>query len=137
MKGKEQLAKPGEIPYLTCCVTNAAYLMSDVTDTMMLSAIYHIRKAGLNLSQEAKRNWKQAVEDTERAERSYKRFAHKLYENYDADSILEKSDWFANTIFLLYDRVGDNPERRDMITRMLLKLKSELHVYEQIREIAK
>ena len=137
MKEKEQFAQPGEIPYLTCCITNAAYLMSDVTDTMLLSAVYHIRKSGLNLSQEAKRNWKQAVEDTARAERSYKRFAHKLYENYDADSILEKSDWFANTIFLLYDRVGDNPERRDMITRMLLKLKSELHVYEQIREIAK
>lgn len=137
MKEKEQFAKGNEIPLVTCCVTNAAYLMSDVTDTMMMKALYHIKQAGLNLSQEAKRNWKQAVTDMERAERSYARFAHKLYENYNADSILEKSDWFANTIFLLYDRVGDDPERRDMVTRMLLKLRSELHVYEQIKEIAK
>lgn len=134
---EERLAQEGEIPYLVCCMTNAAYLMSDVTDTMMLQALYHIRQAGLNLSHEAKRNWKQAVADMERAQRSYARFAHKLYENYDADSILEKSDWFANTIFLLYDRVGDNPECRDMVTRMLQKLRSELHVYERVRNVAK
>ena len=66
MKEQETLVDPKRIPDATRILTNLAYLMGDVTNTLMMDAEYRVKQLGFNLKHDCKRRLKQAVEDTDR-----------------------------------------------------------------------
>lgn len=129
---EEPLASPQLIPERERILTNVAYLMGDVTDTLMLDAYSRVYRAGFDMKQSIKQRWRYAVDATHRAERAWKQLMKELYEHdSDTDALCEESDWFADMIVLLADRAGDDPKRREMIRRQLLRMKSTLGIYDK------
>ncbi len=127
---EEPLAAPQLIPERERILTNVAYLMGDVTDTLMLDAYCRIHRAGFDMKQSIKQRWRYAVDATHRAERAWHQLMKELYEKgSDTEQLCEESDWFADMIVLLADRAGDDPERREMIRRQILRMKSTLGIY--------
>lgn len=127
---KEEHVPANRIPYRERIITNIAYLMGDVTDSLMMDAYCYVERAGYGVKQSIKQRHRYAVDATHRAERAWHQFERELYEKAsDTDELCEESDWFSDIIVLIADRAGDDPKRRDMIRRMLLRLKSSLNIY--------
>ena len=129
---KEVMAKPSEIPDETRILTNLAYLMGDVTDTLLMDAYCRVERLGYQFKNDTKQKWKYALQATHAAQRAWKRFAEEIYQLDDADQACEDSDWFANLVVLIADRVGDNEKRQEMVKNMLLRLKTECDIYERL-----
>lgn len=129
----EVLVDPKRIPDEVRILTNVAYMMGDVTDTLMMDAEWRVHKLGFNLKHDCKRRWKLAVEATDKAKRAWAQFAKEMYNLEDAEAACDDSDWFADIILLIADRVGDNDKRQDMVRNMLLRLKSETNIYTKIK----
>lgn len=129
----EVLVDPKRIPDEVRILTNVAYMMGDVTDTLMMDAEWRVHKLGLNFKHDCKRRWKMAVEATHNAQRAWKQFAKEMYTVEDVEAACDDSDWFADIILLIADRVGDSDKRQDMVRNMLLRLKSETNIYEKLK----
>lgn len=129
---KEVMAKPSEIPDETRILTNLAYLMGDVTDTLLMDAYCRVERLGYQFKNDTKQKWKYALQATHAAQRAWKRFAEEIYQLDDADQACEDSDWFADIVVLIADRVGDNEKRQEMVKNMLLRLKTECDIYEKL-----
>lgn len=133
MEEQEALVDPKRIPDATRILTNLAYLMGDVTNTLMMDAEYRVKQLGFNLKHDCKRRLKQAVEDTARAKRSWQSFAAEMYQLKDAEQACDDSDFFADIVLLIADRVGDNGTRQEMVRKMIYRLKSQVNIYEQLK----
>ena len=133
MKEQGTLVDPKRIPDATRILTNLAYLMGDVTNTLMMDAEYRVKQLGFNLKHDFKRRLKQAVEDTARAKRSWQAFAAEMYQLKDAEQACDDSDFFADIVLLIADRVGDNDTRQEMVRKMIYRLKSQVNIYEQLK----
>lgn len=129
---KEVMAKPSEIPDETRILTNLAYLMGDVTDTLLMDAYCRVERLGYQFKNDTKQKWKYALQATHAAQRAWKRFAEEIYQLDDADQACEDSDWFADIVVLIADRVGDNEKRQEMVKNMLLRFKTECDIYERL-----
>lgn len=129
----EVLVDPKRISDEVRILTNVAYMMGDVTDTLMMDAEWRVHKLGLNFKHGCKRRWKLAVEATHNAQRAWKQFAKEMYTVEDVEAACDDSDWFADIILLIADRVGDSDKRQDMVRNMLLRLKSETNIYEKLK----
>lgn len=129
---KEVMAKPREIPDETRILTNLAYLMGDVTDTLLMDAYCRVERLGYQFKNDTKQKWKYALQATHAAQRAWKRFAEEIYQLDDADQACEDSDWFADIVVLIADRVGDNEKRQEMVKNMLLRLKTVCDIYEKL-----
>ena len=133
MKKQGTLVDPKRTPDATRILTNLAYLMGDVTNTLMMDAEYRVKQLGFNLKHDCKRRLKQAVEDTARAKRSWQAFAAEMYPLKDAEQACDDSDFFADIVLLIADRVGDNDTRQEMVRKMIYRLKSQVNIYEQLK----
>lgn len=129
---KEQLAPTNEIPNELRILTNVAFLMADVTDTFLLDAHTRVRSIGLDFKREEKQKWKRAVEYTRLARKAWQDVAQQMYNVPDVDTACEDSDFFADVLLLMVDRVGDKDERQQMVRNFLKRMKSEVHIYEKI-----
>ena len=129
---KEYHVPANRIPPRERIITNIAYLMGDVTDTLMRDAYVYVQRAGYNVKHDIKQRHRYALQATHSAQRAWEQFSRELYtKDSDTDALCEDSDWFADIILLIADRAGDDPHRRDMIRRMLLRLRSTLNIYNQ------
>lgn len=137
MKQKEELVPREQIPEATRILTNVAYLMGDVTSTLMLNAETRVERLGFGMKQGLKQRLKYALEATHRARRAWDSFAQKLYGIECADDACECSDYYADIVLLIADRTGDNDEYRDKVRRALLRMKSDRHIYEQLQSVIK
>ena len=133
MEEQETLVDPKRIPDDTRILTNLAYLMGDVTNTLMMDAEYRVKQLGFSLKHDCKRRLKQAVEDTERSKRSWQAFAAEMYQLKDAEQACDDSDFFADIVLLIADRVGDNDARQEMVRKMIYRMKSQVDIYEQLK----
>ena len=137
MKQEEKLVPPEQIPEATRILTNVAYLMGDVTSTLMLNAETRVQQLGFGMKQGLKQRLKYALEATHRAPRAWDSFAKELYGIECADDACECSDYYAEMVLLIADRTGDNDEYRDKVRRALLRMKSDRHIYEQLQSVIK
>lgn len=137
MKQKEELVPREQIPEATRILTNVAYLMGDVTSTLMLNAETRVERLGFGMKHGLKQRLKYALEATHRARRAWDSFAKELYCIECADDACECSDYYADIVLLIADRTGDNDEYRDKVRRALLRMKSDRHIYEQLQSVIK
>ena len=75
-----------------------------------------------------------AVRQTELAKRAWASFAREMYTLEDAAQACDDSDYFADLILLIADRVGDNHRRQQMVRNMNKRLKSEAHIYDELTQ---
>lgn len=137
MKQEEKLVPREQIPEATRILTNVAYLMGDVTSTLMLNAETRVERLGFGMKHGLKQRLKYALEATHRARRAWDCFAQELYGIECADDACECSDYYADIVLLIADRTGDNDEYRDKVRRALLRMKSDRHIYEQLQSVIK
>lgn len=137
MKQKEELVPREQIPEATRILTNVAYLMGDVTSTLMLNVETRVERLGFGMKHGLKQRLKYALEATHRARRAWDSFAQELYGIECADDACECSDYYADIVLLIADRTGDNDEYRDKVRRALLRMKSDRHIYEQLQSVIK
>lgn len=78
MKQKEELVPREQIPEATRILTNVAYLMGDVTSTLMLNAETRVERLGFGMKHGLKQRLKYALEATHRARRAWDSFAQEL-----------------------------------------------------------
>lgn len=129
---KEQLAPTNQIPNELRILTNVAFLMADVTDTFLLDAYSRVRSLGMDFKREEKQKWKRAVEQTRLARRSWQEVSQQMYNVPNVETACEDSDFFADVLLLMVDRVGDKDERQQMVRNFLKRMKSEIHIYEKL-----
>ena len=129
---KEQLAPTNQIPPELRILTNVAFLMADVADTFLLDLHTRVKCLGLDLKREEKQKWKRAVEQTRLARKAWQEVSEQMYNISDANTACDDSDFFADIILLMVDRVGDKDERQQMVRNFLKRMKSEVHIYEKI-----
>lgn len=104
---KEQLAPTNQIPNELRILTNVAFLMADVTDTFLLDAYSRVRSLGMDFKREEKQKWKRAVEQTRLARRAWQEVSQQMYNVPNVETACEDSDFFADVLLLMVDRVGD------------------------------
>lgn len=131
---KETLVPPGQVPDATHILTNVAYLMGDVTNTLMMDAQTRVERLGFDLKQDCKQRWRMAMRQTELAKRAWASFAREMYALEDAAQACDDSDYFADLILLIADRVGDSHRRQQMVRNMIKRLKSEVHIYDELTQ---
>lgn len=131
---KETLVPPGQVPDATRILTNVAYLMGDVTNTLMMDAQTRVERLGFDLKQDCKQRWRMAMRQTELAKRAWASFAREMYAIEDAAQACDDSDYFADLILLIADRVGDSHRRQQMVRNMIKRLKSEVHIYDELTQ---
>lgn len=131
---KETLVPPGQVPDATRILTNVAYLMGDVTNTLMMDAQTRVERLGFDLKQDCKQRWRMAMRQTELAKRAWASFAREMYALEDAAQACDDSDYFADLILLIADRVGDSHRRQQMVRNMIKRLKSEVHIYDELTQ---
>lgn len=129
---KEELAPTNQIPNELRILTNVAFLMADVTDTFLLDAYSRVRSLGMDFKREEKQKWKRAVEQTRLARRSWQEVSQQMYNVPNVETACEDSDFFADVLLLMVDRVGDKDERQQMVRNFLKRMKSEIHIYEKL-----
>lgn len=129
---KEQLAPTNQIPPELRILTNVAFLMADVTDTFLLDAWSRVSRLGLDFKREEKQKWKRAVEQIRLARKAWQEVAQQMYEVPDVDTACEDSDFFADVLLLMVDRVGDKDERQQMVRNFLKRMRSEVHIYDKL-----
>lgn len=131
---KQTLVPPGQVPDATRILTNVAYLMGDVTNTLMMDAQTRVERLGFDLKQDCKQRWRMAMRQTELAKRAWASFAREMYDLEDAAQACDDSDYFADLILLIADRVGDSHRRQQMVRNMIKRLKSEVHIYDELTQ---
>jgi hypothetical protein len=129
---KEELAPTNQIPQELRILTNVAFLMAEVTDTFLLDAHARVRSLGMDFKREEKQKWKRAVEQIRLARRAWQEVSEQMYNVPDVDTACEDSDFFADVLLLMVDRVGDKDERQQMVRNFLKRMKSEIHIYEKL-----
>jgi hypothetical protein len=129
---KEKLAPTEQIPNEVRILTNVAFLMADVTDTFLLDAYSRVKSLGMDFKREEKQKWKRAVEQTRLARRSWQEVSQQMYNVPNVEIACEDSDFFADVLLLMVDRVGDKDERQQMVRNFLKRMKSEIHIYEKL-----
>lgn len=130
----QHLVPPGSVPDATRILTNVAYLMGDVTNTLMMDAQTRVERLGFDLKQDCKQRWRMAMRQTELAKRAWASFAREMYALEDAAQACDDSDYFADLILLIADRVGDSHRRQQMVRNMIKRLKSEVHIYDELTQ---
>ena len=130
----QHLVPPGQVPDATRILTNVAYLMGDVTNTLMMDAQTRVERLGFDLKHDCKQRWRMAMRQTELAKRAWASFAREMYALEDAAQACDDSDYFADLILLIADRVGDSHRRQQMVRNMIKRLKSEVHIYDELTQ---
>lgn len=131
---KQTLVPPDQVPDATRILTNVAYLMGDVTNTLMMDAQTRVERLGFDLKHDCKQRWRMAMRQTELAKRAWASFAREMYTLEDAAQACDDSDYFADLILLIADRVGDSHRRQQMVRNMIKRLKSEVHIYDELTQ---
>ena len=134
---KEKLAGRKEVPADVRILTNIAFMMGDVTDTLLVLCQSRVEKFGYDLRREAKRRWNMFVESLKRTRLLAKVFSEYMYEIERVDDACDDSDYISEMVVLLCDRVGDNLEKRKELRDMLLSMPSEIGVYDTVKDMLK
>lgn len=134
---KEKLAGRKEVPADVRILTNIAFMMGDVTDTLLVLCQSRVEKFGYDLRREAKRRWNMFVENLKRTRLLAKVFSEYMYEIERVDDACDDSDYISEMVVLLCDRVGDNLEKRKELRNMLLSMPSEIGVYDTVKDMLK
>ena len=134
---KEKLAGRKEVPADVRILTNIAFMMGDVTDTLLVLCQSRVEKFGFDLRREAKRRWGMFVESLKRTRLLAKVFSEYMYEIERVDDACDDSDYISEMVVLLCDRVGDNLEKRKELRNMLLSMPSEIGVYDTVKDMLK
>lgn len=134
---KEKLAGRKEVPADVRILTNIAFMMGDVTDTLLVLCQSRVEKFGYDLRREAKRRWNMFVESLKRTRLLAKVFSEYMYEIERVDDACDDSDYISEMVVLLCDRVGDNLEKRKELRNMLLSMPSEIGVYDTVKDMLK
>lgn len=131
---KEKLPYPDrELPPEVRILCNAAYLMGDVCDTLMLDAQSKMKNHGVDFRHDVRRDWTALKSAVERARRAAYHFSHYVYSHPDAENACEESDFFADLILLIVDRVGDDPSLLPAIRAAIAAFPSRSGVYAKLR----
>lgn len=117
--------------------SNIAYVMADVTESMLLDVHNCLLRRGCDYKHEAKLLFGRMRTAVEAARRATNAFTKELYQNAKvADIMCNDSDYLQEIIWLLVDIVGDSPEREAMVRNTLLQMQSAvgLRFANRIRE---
>lgn len=111
--------------------TNLAYVLADVCDTYITETSTALRKAHSEkvLRFEEKKRFNEMQAMLQKASKKLKDIARPIYEIKDADSACTDSDWIADFLFLLVDRIGSSADQQTIIRSMIFNMKSNLNIY--------
>lgn len=112
--------------------TNVAFLLGDVLDTMLTTACYHVNQLGLDFKHSTKQRWRNLLTQLRAAQRASKAFSREIYELEDTAQACEDSDYLADLILLISDRVGDSDELQQKLKWMIENMPSKCGFYDKI-----
>lgn len=112
--------------------TNVAFLLGDVLDTMLTTACYHVNQLGLDFKHSTKQRWRNLLTQLRAAQRASKAFSREIYELEDTAQACEDSDYLADLILLISDRVGDSDELQQKLRWMIENMPSKCGFYDKI-----
>ena len=114
--------------------TNVAFLLGDVLDTMLTTACYHVNQLGLDFKHSTKQRWRNLLTQLRTAQRASKAFSREIYELEDTAQACEDSDYIADLILLISDRVGDSEELQQKLKWMIENMPSKCGFYDKINK---
>lgn len=120
------------IPPETRYLTNVAFLLGDVMTGLLMEAESRVSKLGLYYKHSTKQRWRRFNEALAAAKRAGKDFSREMYELEAADQAAEDSDYLADMILLICDRVGDDEFKQEELRKMIATLPSHCGFYEKL-----
>lgn len=115
------------IPLELRITANLAFVMADVTDTMLMDVQNELHHLDLDYSHETKLRFRQMMDAVAKARRAAQAFTRTMYAHEKADEMCDDSDFLAEVVWLVTDIVGGSHDRERMVMRSLLRMRSELH----------
>lgn len=115
---KPTLEQTEAIPLEVRALTNIAFVMGDATDTLLLDAHSRVSKLNLDLKQDLKRKWKEARAPLKTTRLRFRLFTQDMYEIDKAENLCDDSDFMADMILPLSDRIGMGNDSEEIKTRL-------------------
>lgn len=111
-------------------LNHLAYRLGDVINTYMIDAVCIFDSHGCTLKHEEKQKFLRMVEASRRLKLATKDFTKAMYECEIADRCCEGSDYLADIIKLIYDRVGeDNTLQQQVRATIFNSFKPHMNFY--------
>lgn len=133
---------PGEkrIPYERIPVhvrymANISFLVAETLDSMLIDAHDEVTKVGFHFKHRAKQCWTRLNRAIATARLAAKDLAIDVHLNKEADMTCDDADYLADIIYLIADRVGDDPEAYTRIRSLIYNLPSKCHFYDTIQKL--
>lgn len=107
--------------------TNLAYLLADVIHTYSLEIEISLKQIGFDLKKDEKAKINSLLVQARRLKMLSKSLSSPIYKIEAAEMACNDSDWLAEILLLLMDRVGENDEKAIIAKSMIFNMKSELN----------
>lgn len=122
------------IPFATRALTELAYISFDTADSLLLDAHCRLGKLGKTYDRDIKYRWKNMLHAIKMARAATKLFTEQLYSCECAAQACDDSDYMADILLLICDRVGGDENVQMQIRAMLYnQFPSRLHIYDELK----
>lgn len=104
-------------------LTNSfAFILADVTNSILMDCEYYMDKLGTGLSQNTKENFRNMLRNITAARKWSEKAIKPLYQSKSVNSLCYDSDWWLNVIKLIDDRIGTDPQKTHLFIEFLLNM---------------
>ncbi len=110
-------------------MNNLAYLLADVSNTFCLEAESRFNRVGKTLAKKEKLKFSRMKDATRNLKIATKELTREFYRVETVDLAVEDSDWFAQLILLIVDRIGEDDGSQQRLTDLIrTSFQSKTHI---------
>lgn len=106
-------------------VQNVAYILTDTVNSYYMDLLGKLEVFGWKLEKEDKMHFNAMKKAIENAKYHSQQITKHVYNLKDAEGALYDADWFYNIIKMLYDRLGEDARKTNMLLEFLDAMPSE------------
>lgn len=111
-------------------LNNLAFVLADAAHSFLMDCEGELSRFDVCFAQKDKYNFKQMLSHLQAARKWAKESALPIYEIPDKYDACADSDWWYNMVKLIDDRLGDNPQKTNLLLEYLLNMPSEVKLFE-------
>lgn len=111
--------------FKTMAENNIAYLLCDVANSFFVDCIKGLSLLGKDLARDAKMKYNRLVRTVALARDLTADIGGELYTIKDSELAISDSDFYYNLIRLIEDRIGEDPQKTNMLIEFLLGMPSK------------
>lgn len=113
--------------------TNLAYTLTKVVHSFIMEANANLEHIGKGIAHSEKSKFKNMLNTARLLKGQSRAIARVLYDMEDTDDALQDSDYMADLLLLITDRIGESKEKELKMKNFIMEaFSSECNIYEHI-----